>query len=74
MPMIIMLVPQRQLGKYEPILNTAFETFAEQYGTVIPPTRIYRPNDNVLLNVAVKFVYQRIYIVVADEILQVWLR
>ena len=55
-------------SKYEPILNTTFETFAEHYSTVILPARAYKPKDKALVENAVKLVYQRIYTAVANTV------
>lgn len=48
-------------SKYEPLLNEAFASFAEHYGTVILPARSYKPKDKALVENAVRLVYQRIY-------------
>lgn len=48
-------------SKYEPVINEAFETFAQHYNTTVLPARAYRPRDKSLVEGAVKLVYQRIY-------------
>ena len=48
-------------SKYEPTINEAFADFAEHYGTVVLPARVYRPRDKSLVEGMVKIVYSRIY-------------
>jgi len=48
-------------NKYEPTINEAFADFAEHYGTVVLPARVYRPRDKSLVEGMVKIVYSRIY-------------
>jgi transposase len=48
-------------SKYEPTINEAFADFAEHYGTVVLPARVYRPRDKSLVEGMVKIVYRRIY-------------
>ncbi len=48
-------------SKYEPILNEAFASFAEHYGTTILPARAYRPRDKALVENAVRISYSRVY-------------
>lgn len=47
--------------RYEPSLNETFEDFAEHYGTVVLPARVYKPKDKALVEGAVKIVYTMIY-------------
>ena len=43
-------------SKYEPKVNETFETFADHYGTVILPTRAYKPRDKALVENAVRLI------------------
>lgn len=45
----------------EPVINKQLEAFAAHYGTVILPTRAYRPRDKAYVEGAVKIVYQKIF-------------
>ena len=55
-------------SRYEPIINETFANFAEHYGTVVLPTRAYRPKDKALVEGAVKIIYRRIYEPLLDKI------
>lgn len=48
-------------GKYEPKINKALEDFGNHYGTVIYPTRTYKPQDKALVENQVKLIYTRVY-------------
>ena len=48
-------------SKHEPIINRSFKDFANHYGCVINPTRVYAPQDKALVENAVHLTYQRIY-------------
>ncbi len=48
-------------SKYEPVLNEAFASFAEHYGTTVLPARAYRPRDKALVENAVRISYSRVY-------------
>jgi transposase len=54
-------------SKYEPQINETFESFALHYGTVILPTRAYKPKDKALVEGAVKIVYRRIFAPLRDR-------
>jgi len=54
-------------SKYEPRLNQAFESFSEHYSTAVLPARAYKPKDKALVEGAVKLIYQRIFIPLADQ-------
>ncbi len=54
-------------SRYEPIVNETFADFAEHYGTVVLPTRAYRPKDKALVEGAVKIIYRRIYEPLLDQ-------
>jgi len=53
-------------SKYEPVLNDAFASFAEHYGTTILPARAYRPRDKALVENAVRISYSRVYAKLRD--------
>ncbi len=55
-------------SRYEPIVNETFADFAEHYGTVVLPTRAYRPKDKALVEGAVKIIYRRIYEPLLDKV------
>ena len=48
-------------SKHEPVINRIFKDFANHYGCVINPTRVYAPQDKALVENAVHLTYQRIY-------------
>jgi transposase len=48
-------------SRYEPHLNENFEAFADHYGMVVLPARVYKPKDKSLVEGAVKIMYNRIY-------------
>lgn len=48
-------------SKYESKINRCFKDFADHYGCVVNPTRVYRPQDKALVEHAVRLTYQRIY-------------
>lgn len=48
-------------NRYEPHLNENFEAFADHYGMVVLPARVYKPKDKSLVEGAVKITYNRIY-------------
>lgn len=48
-------------SKYEPVLNEAFASFAEHYGTTVLPARAYRPRDKALVENAVRISYSRVF-------------
>jgi transposase len=48
-------------SKFEATINRTFADFASHYGTVILPTRSYKPKDKALVENAVKIVYTRIF-------------
>jgi transposase len=54
-------------SRYEPILNEAFASFAEHYGTTILPARAYRPRDKALVENAVRISYSRVYAKIRHE-------
>ena len=47
--------------RYEPVLNQTLEELAQHYGTVILPTRPYKPKDKALVEGAVKIIYTRLF-------------
>lgn len=55
-------------SKYEPDINRSLKEFADHYGCVINPARIYSPQDKALVENAVNLVYQRIYHPVRDMV------
>ncbi len=48
-------------GRYEPVLNSEFERFAEHYGVVVVPARVRKPKDKSLVENAVKLTYKDIF-------------
>lgn len=48
-------------SRYEPTMNQNFEAFAEHYGMVVLPARVYKPKDKSLVEGAVKIAYNRIF-------------
>jgi transposase len=54
-------------SKYEPVLNEAFASFAEHYGTTVLPARAYRPRDKALVENAVRISYSRVYARIRNE-------
>ena len=46
--------------RYEPVINETYREMAEHYGTVIIPTRPYKPKDKAKVELSVKLVQQRI--------------
>jgi len=54
--------------RYEPKVNETFEGFALYYGTVILPTRSYKPKDKALVEGAVNIVYKRIFAPLRNEV------
>jgi len=48
-------------NRYEPHLNENFEAFADHYGMIVLPARVYKPKDKSLVEGAVKIAYNRIY-------------
>ena len=48
-------------SKYEAIINEEFSNFAEHYGIVVLPARVYKPRDKSLVEGAVKLIYRSIY-------------
>ena len=55
-------------SKYEPWMNETYLDFARHHDTCILPARPARPTDKALVEGSVKFVYQRIYAELRDEI------
>ena len=45
---------------YEPVINETYREMAEHYGTVIIPTRPYKPKDKAKVELSVKLAQQRI--------------
>ena len=54
--------------KYEPKVNDTFESFALHYGTVVLPTRAYKPKDKALVEGAVKIIYKRVFAPLRDSV------
>ena len=50
-----------KVDRYEPVLNRTLEELAQHYGTVILPTRPYKPKDKALVEGAVKIIYTRLF-------------
>lgn len=48
-------------NRYEPVLNEAFKDFADHYQTIVYPTRVRKPKDKSLVELAVKIIYGRIF-------------
>jgi transposase len=48
-------------NRYEPTMNQNFEAFADHYGMVVLPARVYKPKDKSLVEGAVKIAYNRIF-------------
>ncbi len=46
--------------RYEPVINETYREMAEHYGTVIIPTRPYKPKDKAKVELSVKLAQQRI--------------
>jgi len=57
----------KRAHRYEPLINDSFADFASHYGTVILPTRAYKPRDKALVEGAVKIVYSRIFVPLSDR-------
>ncbi len=54
-------------SRFEPTLNQNFEAFAEHYGMVVLPARVYKPKDKSLVEGAVKISYNRIFTNLQDQ-------
>jgi transposase len=54
-------------SKYEAIANRTFRDFAQHYGTVLNPTRPYRPKDKAMVERLVQIVYEQIYFPIRNE-------
>jgi transposase len=48
-------------SRFEPTMTQNFEAFADHYGMVVLPARVYKPKDKSLVEGAVKIAYNRIY-------------
>lgn len=48
-------------SRYEAIINSEFERFAEHYGLVVLPTRVRKPKDKSHVENAVKLTYREIF-------------
>lgn len=54
-------------SSYEAELNRSFSDFASHYGTVILPTRSYKPKDKSLVENAVRIIYTRIFATLRNQ-------
>jgi len=54
--------------RYEPQINTLFETFSRHYGTAVLPARALKPQDKALVENAVNLVYQRVYAKLRNQV------
>lgn len=55
-------------SKYDPEINHSLADFAEHYDTVILPTRAYKPKDKALVEGAVKILYTRVFVPLANKV------
>jgi transposase len=55
-------------SRYEPVINHAFEQFANHYGAAILPARPYKPRDKAKVEGFVKSVYGRVLAPLRDQI------
>lgn len=54
--------------KYEAQINNAFFDFANHYGTVVMPTRSYKPQDKAHVERAVNIAYSRIFAPLRNQV------
>ena len=55
-------------GRDEPVINPAFESFAEHYGCAVVPARVRHPKDKALVENAVKLMYRSVYVDLEGQI------